>query len=132
MVIFEPEVGIKDFIDMQLRVINQGYNKKQTWQDNLLTCYGVMRRIPEKKKRVVIELPQINVPEHLSIEYEKIKNIIVAGGSLLPFISENNSKLKHKRQPFIFLEYLPLAFKYITRKRNVQPKNWMDSFCTYI
>ncbi|WP_048996973.1 hypothetical protein [Enterobacter kobei] len=63
MISFLPEMGMRTYIDEQLAQFGFQYDDSLTIIENLKTVFALQRRIPSVKRRIVIELPGIQVPK---------------------------------------------------------------------
>lgn len=96
MITFEPEVGMKDYIEGQIKKFGHSYDKNTSWEKNLIKLNALRRRIPNAKPRVVLELPKIQVPTKWKMGYEILKNKIINGNSIEKHLSYNNRKRNYQ------------------------------------
>ncbi|HCD7176794.1 TPA: hypothetical protein NDY72_004023, partial [Enterobacter cloacae] len=79
MIKFTPENGMRTYIDEQLAQFSFQYDDSLTTIENLKAVFALQRRIPSDKRRLVIELPGIQVPEGTEKAYESIKRKLTLG-----------------------------------------------------
>ncbi|MGS4680780.1 hypothetical protein ACKURH_16475 [Enterobacter soli] len=96
MIKFTPENGMRDYIDDELDQFGFSYDDSLTTIENLKAVFALQRRIPNNNKRIVIELPGIEVPKETEMAYESIKRKITLGLSITPHLSLSTSKHIYK------------------------------------
>ncbi|MEQ3433327.1 MULTISPECIES: hypothetical protein [Enterobacter] len=92
MIIFLPEMGIRTYIDEQLEQFGFPYDGDLTTNENLKAVFALQRRIPSAKRRIVIELPGIQVPKETEKAYDSIRRKLTLGLSIKPHLSLSTSK----------------------------------------
>lgn len=94
MITFNPDMGIKEYIKDELKNFGHRYDEKMGWEDNMLITYSLRRKIPSDKRRILIELPNVIVPTHLSKGYNSLKKRIIYGSSIKGHLSTSSAKFK--------------------------------------
>lgn len=92
MIEFNPEIGMRIYIDEQLEKFGFQFNNGLTTLENLKTVFALQRRIPSVKRRIVIELPGIQVPKETEKAYDSIRRKLTLGLSIKPHLSLSTSK----------------------------------------
>ncbi|EMB4080007.1 hypothetical protein [Klebsiella aerogenes] len=92
MIEFKPEIGMRIYIDEQLEQFGFKFNNGLTTLENLKTVFALQRRIPSVKRRIVIELPGIQVPKETEKAYDSIRRKLTLGLSIKPHLSLSTSK----------------------------------------
>ncbi|HFK5718000.1 TPA: hypothetical protein ACG0MD_004222 [Enterobacter roggenkampii] len=92
MINFLPEMGIRSYIDEQLEQFGFPYDGDLTTNENLKAVFALQRRIPSAKRRIVIELPGIQVPKETEKAYDSIRRKLTLGLSIKPHLSLSTSK----------------------------------------
>ena len=92
MIKFAPENGMRTYIDEQLAQFSFQYDDSLTTIENLKAVFALQRRIPSDKRRLVIELPGIQVPEGTEKAYESIKRKLTLGLTINPHLSLSTTK----------------------------------------
>ncbi|HDR2749856.1 hypothetical protein ABKV78_17020 [Enterobacter asburiae] len=92
MIKFTPENGMRTYIDEQLAQFSFQYDDSLTTIENLKAVFALQRRIPSDKRRLVIELPGIQVPEGTEKAYESIKRKLTLGLTINPHLSLSTTK----------------------------------------
>ncbi|EFI4198080.1 TPA: hypothetical protein MC583_004826 [Escherichia coli] len=92
MIEFKPEIGMRIYIDEQLEQFGFHFNNGLTTLENLKAVFALQRRIPSVKRRIVIELPGIQVPKETEKAYESIRRKLTLGLSIKPHLSLSTSK----------------------------------------
>lgn len=92
MINFLPEMGIRAYIDEQLEQFGFPYDGDLTTNENLKAVFALQRRIPSAKRRIVIELPGIQVPKETEKAYDSIRRKLTLGLSIKPHLSLSTSK----------------------------------------
>lgn len=92
MISFLPEMGMRTYIDEQLAQFGFQYDDNLTTIENLKIVFALQRRIPSDKRRLVIELPGIEVPEGTEKAYESIKRKLALGLTIKPHLSLSTTK----------------------------------------
>ncbi|EPM0601993.1 hypothetical protein WJC90_005063 [Klebsiella pneumoniae] len=92
MIEFKPEIGMRVYIDEQLEQFGFQFNNGLTTLENLKTVFALQRRIPSVKRRIVIELPGIQVPKETEKAYDSIRRKLTLGLSIKPHLSLSTSK----------------------------------------
>ncbi|HBR1933503.1 TPA: hypothetical protein L9M55_001455 [Klebsiella quasipneumoniae subsp. similipneumoniae] len=92
MIEFKPEIGMRIYIDEQLEQFGFKFNNGLTTLENLKTVFALQRRIPSVKRRIVIELPGIEVPKETEKAYDSIRRKLTLGLSIKPHLSLSTSK----------------------------------------
>lgn len=95
MIEFKPEIGMRIYIDEQLEQFGFQFNNGLTTLENLKTVFALQRRIPSVKRRIVIELPGIQVPKETEKAFDSIRRKLTLGVSIKPHISLSTSKYIH-------------------------------------
>ena len=86
------ENGMRTYIDEQLAQFSFQYDDSLTTIENLKAVFALQRRIPSDKRRLVIELPGIQVPEGTEKAYESIKRKLTLGLTINPHLSLSTTK----------------------------------------
>jgi len=92
MINFLPEMGIRAYIDEQLEQFGFPYDGDLTTNENLKAVFALQRRIPSAKRRIVIELPGIQVHEGTENAYESLKRKLTLGLTITPHLSLSTTK----------------------------------------
>ncbi|HHR5699964.1 TPA: hypothetical protein ACS624_003080 [Klebsiella michiganensis] len=92
MIEFKPEIGMRIYIDEQLEQFGFQFNNGLTTLENLKAVFALQRRIPSVKRRIVIELPGIQVPKETEKAYDSIRRKLTLGLSIKPHLSLSTSK----------------------------------------
>ncbi|MFV6493413.1 hypothetical protein ACNPFQ_06940 [Klebsiella pneumoniae] len=92
MIEFKPEIGMRVYIDEQLEQFGFQFNNGLTTLENLKSVFALQRRIPSVKRRIVIELPGIQVPKETEKAYDSIRRKLTLGLSIKPHLSLSTSK----------------------------------------
>lgn len=95
MIEFKPEIGMRIYIDEQLEQFGFQFNNGLTTLENLKTIFALQRRIPSVKRRIVIELPGIQVPKETEKAFDSIRRKLTLGVSIKPHLSLSTSKYIH-------------------------------------
>lgn len=95
MIEFKPEIGMRIYIDEQLEQFGFQFNNGLTTLENLKTVFALQRRIPSVKRRIVIELPGIQVPKETEKAFDSIRRKLTLGVSIKPHLSLSTSKYIH-------------------------------------
>ncbi|EKZ5661019.1 hypothetical protein REX01_000129 [Klebsiella aerogenes] len=89
MIIFEPEIGIKDYIKDQMVAFGYSYKDSSSYEDDLIKVFSLKRKIPESIPRTIIELPNIAIPNELRAGYDSLKKKITSGESIKGHLSKS-------------------------------------------
>lgn len=92
MIKFIPENGMRTYIDEQVDQFGFQYDDSLTTIENLTAVFALQRRIPSDKRRLVIELPNIQVPKGTERAYESIKRKLTLGLTIKPHLSLSTTK----------------------------------------
>lgn len=87
MIKFDPSLGLREYINDELKRTNHSYDEKISLEENLIKVFALKRRVPETKPRIVIELPGIKVPLEHKKDFILIKKKIANGTSIKGHLS---------------------------------------------
>ncbi|MDQ1211448.1 hypothetical protein [Pantoea anthophila] len=96
MIDFDPQIGIRDYVNDQLSRFGLNYDDSLDANQNLMNVFSLYRRNPIEKKRSVFELPGIETTEETKNAYESLKTKLSEGLPIKPHLSLSTNNLNYK------------------------------------
>lgn len=93
MVLLDFKQDWKEYIIGEMSDLGFQYNQSKSLEENTITYFNFKRRILGNHSRKVYESKELYISPQYANKYKKIKEVIIGGGNLRPYLSHQIRKI---------------------------------------